>query len=108
MPNVDPALFDAEAWTSALEKYGRVTELSVTLHDADAQLVCGPIHPTSLFELFAEARYDPGLWADCVRRCLRQGEQRSAVIVTSPMGLAVAGISLVLNESIVGAAVAGY
>jgi signal transduction histidine kinase/ActR/RegA family two-component response regulator len=108
MPNLDPALFDAEAWTSALEKYGGVTQLSVTLHGADAQLVCGPTHPTSLFELFAEARYDPGLWADCVRRCLRQGEQRAAVIVTSPMGLAVAGTSLVLNESIVGAAVAGY
>jgi signal transduction histidine kinase/ActR/RegA family two-component response regulator len=108
MPHVDPALFDVEAWTAALEKYGRVTELSVTLHGADAQMICGPVHSTGLFELFAETRYESELWSDCVRRCLRQGEPRSAVIVAAPMGLAVGGIALVLDGTVVGAAVTGY
>ncbi len=108
MLQVDSAVFDVEAWTSALEKYGRVTGLTVFLHHAGAQAICGPIHSTALFDLLAETRCDPGLQSDCLHRCLRQSDQRSAIIVASPMGLAVGGISLVLNGTVVGAAVAGY
>src|SRR5439155_6857557 len=107
-PSASSSLFDTEAWTPALEKYARVTQLSVTLHDAGGQVICGPILPASLFELFADAQYDPGLWAKCLQGCLRQREPRAAVITASPLGLGVVGTSLVLNGTIVGAAIAGY
>src|SRR6266567_3539658 len=109
MSPVNPsALFDPEAWTPALEKYARVTQLSVTLYDIEGRVICGPILSTSLFKLFTDSKYDPGLWAECLNRCLKQREPRGSVIVAHPLGLGVVGVSLVLNGTIVGAAIAGY
>ena len=100
--------FSIEVWRPALEKYGSVTRLTVILFDAAGQMVCGPINTTPLFDAFAPATTDPGLFTECARGCLRQRERRSPTVVVKPSGLAVAGTPLFLNDEIVGAAVAGY
>lgn len=108
---IDPAgdgLFGSDLWQGTLEKYGSATHLTVRLFDADERAVFGPVHLTPLFQLFAEAGYDPGIFAECARRCIAQTEKRPAVLVSQFHGLAVVGASLVLEGSIVGAAVGGY
>jgi signal transduction histidine kinase len=85
-----------------------VTHLTVVLFDGQGQIVCGPINRTVLFDAFAQAASDPGLFAECAQRCLRPQERRSTVIVARRSGLAVVGTALVLNDQIVGAAVGGY
>jgi PAS domain S-box-containing protein len=61
-----------------------------------------------LFQLFDEAGYDPGIFAECARRCIMRTGKRPAVRVSRSHGLAVVGASLVLEGKIVGAAVGGY
>jgi signal transduction histidine kinase/CheY-like chemotaxis protein len=107
VPGEPPRLFDREAWTRALEKYASVTHLTVAVYDAAGQLTCGPINPTPLVELFARYDYDPGLFAECVRRGLRPG-RRKAIVVTHRSGLAATGAPLVLNGDVVGVVAAGY
>jgi PAS domain S-box-containing protein len=101
-------LFGSDLWAAALEKYASATHLTVRLFDADAHAVLDPIHPTPLFRLFDAAGYDPGIFAECTRRCLAQAESRPAVIVSQFHGLTVVGASLALEDRIVGAAVGGY
>ena len=101
-------LFSSDLWEIALEKYAKATRMTVKLFDAELRAVCGPIHPTALFQLFDETGYDPGIFAECGRRCLLQSQNRPAVIVSQFQGLAVVGTSLVLEGRIVGAAVGGY
>ncbi len=102
-------VFDIAVWAPALEKFGAVTQLSVALYGADGQIVYGPMPATPIVAAFAEYSYDPGVFAGCVRECLAQpSDSRPAVIVAPSSGLAVVGVSLVLDGHIVGAVVAGY
>lgn len=101
-------LFMPALWDSALEKFASVTHLTVQLFDVEARLALGPIHSTTLFQLFQERGYDPGIFGQCARRCLLQTDQRPAVLVSQTHGLATVGTSLMLEGTIVGAAVSGY
>ncbi len=100
---MDPAL-----WQPALASYGAVTGLTVTLFDANEQVVGVPVPETPLFAAFEGQGFHPGVFADCAHRCLLQAAGRPAVVVAPSYGLAVVGTSLVLDGTIVGAAVAGY
>lgn len=106
--NLDNALFSSDLWEAALEKYAGAAHLTVKLFDADQRAVFGPVHATPLFRLFDESRYDPGLFAECARRCIAQTDKRPSVLVSQFHGLAVVGTSLMLEGKIVGAAVGGY
>ncbi len=108
MPAAGQELFDRDTWSTALEKYGAATALTVTIYGLGGQIACGPLHPTPLFELFARHGYEPGILAECARRCLAQARDRPAVVVAPEYGLAVVGTSLVLEGETVGAAIAGY
>lgn len=109
MEEVPATRFDLAAWNSALDKFGAVTHLSVSLYGADGQIIGGPAPVTPLYAVFQEHGYDPGIFTECVRQCLAQSiDRRPAVIVAPASGLAVVGTSLVIDGAIVGAAVAGY
>jgi signal transduction histidine kinase/CheY-like chemotaxis protein len=101
-------LFDVEVWRPALDTYGAVTHLTVTLYDGRGRAVCESRPATPLFAVFQQQRYDNGLVGDCARRCLAHGEDRSPIVEGPFHGLAVVGTSLQLDGNIVGAAVAGY
>lgn len=105
---MDDTLFNSDLWKPALDKYAEVTGLSVELFGVDERLVLAAVHPTPLVKLFQKHGFEPGLFAECARRCLLQTSGRPAVAVAEEHGLTVVGTSLVLEGAIVGAAVAGY
>lgn len=105
---MDPALFGSELWKPALDKYAQATGLSVELFGTDGRLVLNSAYSTPLVGLFREHEVEPGLFAECARRCIAQTADRPAVVVAEGHGLTVVGTSLVLEGLIVGAAVAGY
>jgi len=105
---VDDKLFASDLWKPVLEKFTAVTGLTVELFDIDGRAALSSVHPTPLYALFQEQGYEPGLFADCARRCLMQTGARPAVVGADSRGLTVIGTSLVLNNAIVGAAVTGY
>ncbi|HVF58633.1 MAG TPA: hybrid sensor histidine kinase/response regulator [Thermoanaerobaculia bacterium] len=109
MPIPSETRFSSGLWRQALETFAEVTHLTVELYgDGGKRLVWGPVHPTPLFELFAEHGWDPGTFGDCARRCLAQGGARPAVTIARDHGLAVVGAPLVLGGEVVGAVVGGY
>jgi hypothetical protein len=102
-------IFSSELWRRALESFGSATHLTIKVFDADARVILGPLHTTPLFQLLeGTAKYDPGIFTECARRCLGQKNARPPVIFSEFFGLAVVGTSLMLDGEIVGAAVAGY
>jgi signal transduction histidine kinase/ActR/RegA family two-component response regulator len=105
---VSATLFSSELWKPALDKYAEASGLSVELFGADGRVVLNSMYSTPLVELFREYGFEPGLFAECARRCVSQTSDRPAVAVTESHGLTVVGTSLVLEGAIVGAAVAGY
>lgn len=105
---MDPGLFGSELWKPALDKYAEVTGLSVELFSADGRLVLSSAYATPLDALFRAHGFEPGLFAECARRCVTQTADRPAVAVAEGHGLTVVGTSLILEGMIVGAAVAGY
>jgi signal transduction histidine kinase/CheY-like chemotaxis protein len=105
---VNANLFDSDLWKPALDKYAEVTGLTVELFGVDGKSVqISEIH-TPLVKLFRKHGFEPGLVAECARRCLMQTSDRPAVAVAESHGLTVVGTSLMLDGVIVGAAVAGY
>ena len=105
---MDNPLFDADRWKPALSKFGQVTGLTVELFGADAELAMDAEYLMPLVRLFRKHAFEPGLFADCARRCLLQNGSRPAITVSEAHGLTVVGTSLVLEGAVVGAAVAGY
>jgi diguanylate cyclase len=105
---VDVNLFGSDLWKPALDKFAEVTGLNVQLYGADGQKVLGSNHLTPLVGLFREYGFEPGLFAECARRCVGQTTDRPLVAVAESHGLTVVGTSLLLEGAIVGAAVAGY
>lgn len=101
-------VFSSEVWEAALEKFADATGLTVNLFDADGSVAIGPVGSEKLFELFRDSGYEPELFAECARRCLRQSEERAAIKLVQRHGLGVVGTSLILEGHVVGAAVAGY
>ena len=102
------APFNVDTWHPALEKFGAVTRLTVTLYAEDGHAVLRGVPSTPLFALFEEHGYVPGILAECARQCLEQGESRPAVVIAPSYSLAVVGTSLMLEGRIIGAAVAGF
>lgn len=102
-------LFDARVWRPALTKFGAVTHLTVTIFDTQIRArCCDPAIPTSLFELFQNHDFTPGIMLDCARACLSQDAAQAAPVVRASYGLAAVGAPLVLEGHIVGAAVGAY
>ncbi|MEO8156393.1 MAG: response regulator [Betaproteobacteria bacterium] len=99
---------DSKLWIVALDKYTEVTGLTVVLFDVDERVVLRSTCVTPLVDLFGEFGFDPGLFAECARRCLKQLHSRPAIVVDGMHGLTAVGTSLVLEGEVVGAAVAGY
>ena len=105
---MDVNLFGSDLWKPALDKFAEVTGLNVQLYGVDGQKVLGSNHLTPLVGLFREYGFEPGLFAECARRCVSQTTDRPLVAVAESHGLTVVGTSLLLEGAIVGAAVAGY
>lgn len=102
------ALFSAERWNPALDKYTEATGLSVELFDASGKMILDTPRLSSLNALFREYGFEPGLFAECASRCLRQAAGRPALVVAESHGLTVVGTTLALEGEIVGVGVAGY
>lgn len=105
MSQDDESFFPLGAWPPALEKYAAVVNLTVQLYDSAGGLVCGSIFPTPLFELVARGG-NPLEFADCAATCLAQTGHE--IIIHGEDGITVLGVSLRLDNTIVGAAVTGY
>ncbi len=101
-------LFSSERWNPALDKFTEATGLSVELFDAGGQIILNPPRLSPLDALFREHGFEPGLFAECASRCLRQTAERPALFVTESHGLTVVGTTLPFAGEILGVAVAGY
>ena len=80
-------LFTSDLWRTALDKYAEATGLTVELFGVNAQVVLASVHATPLVALFREFGFEPGLFAECARRCLSQTGTRPAVAVAESHGM---------------------
>jgi diguanylate cyclase (GGDEF)-like protein len=102
-------VFDLTGWSTALLKYGAVTQLTVSLYDTDAQCIAGPSPAMPLTVALQQSSYDPGLFSECVHACLAQPpDRRRPYVAAQPSGLAVIGVALRLDDRVIGVVVAGY
>jgi len=101
-------LFRTGVWVPAMEKFGAVTHLTVTVFGCDESVVCGPVPSTPLHAFFEGHRYDPELTRECALQCLAQTGDRLPIVMADAAGLAVVGTAITLDDEVVGAAVAGY
>jgi diguanylate cyclase len=108
MGTTDEVLFNGEVWRPALETFAAVTNLTVAAYGADRTVVCGPVNPTPLFDLFTEHAYDSGIFHECASRSLAGALPAPSLSVVPEYGLSVIGTPLVLEDETVGALVAGY
>jgi signal transduction histidine kinase/DNA-binding NarL/FixJ family response regulator len=100
--------FGSDSWRTALDRYAEATGMTVRVYGADAQVALDSAHITPLVSLYREHGFDPGLFDTCARRCLMQTYARPIVLADEQHGLTVIGAPLVLEDVVVGAAVAGY
>src|SRR5262245_60233884 len=100
------SLFEVARWIPALEKYGAATQLTVQVYDQSGTLVVGPISPTPLFTLLTAGQLT-SRFSQCARECLVSSET-SSVMLSKGGGLAVVGTPLRLDDTLMGAAVAGF
>jgi signal transduction histidine kinase/ActR/RegA family two-component response regulator len=105
---MDDTLFGSALWKPVLEKYSAVTSLTVELFDNQGRLVLPLDRTTPLYRLLHDRNADNGLFGRCAAQALLQTGLRPAVIESDTHGLLAVGVSLVLEDEIVGAAVAGY
>lgn len=105
---MDDGLFGSDLWKPALDKYALATGLTVELFCLEGRIGLGSAHLAPFVALFREYGFEPGLFAECARRCLDQTHLRPPIVVHEAHGLNVIGTSLVLDGTVVGAAVAGY
>ena len=75
MSRTDDVLFNADVWRPALEKFAAVTNLTVVAYGADHRIVCGPVHPTPLFDLFSSLEGPDERRLDFFSRYRLGGEQ---------------------------------
>ncbi len=101
-------LFGSERWNPALDKFTEATGLSVEVFGARGQIILHPPRLSPLDALFREYGFEPGLFAECASRCLRQTVARPALFVAEAHGLTVVGTTLPFEGEILGVAVAGY
>ena len=108
MSRTDGVLFDDARWRPALETFAAVTNLTVVAYGADQKVVCGPVNPTPLYDLFTAHAYDAGIFSECASQSLAGALPAPSLSVAPAYGLSVIGTPLVLEEETVGALVAGY
>jgi diguanylate cyclase (GGDEF)-like protein len=108
MSRTDDVLFNAEVWRPALEKFAAVSNLTIVAYGADHRVVCGPVHPTPLFDLFTEHAHDAGIFSECANRSLNGALPSPSLSVVPAYGLSVIGTPLLLEDETVGALVGGY
>jgi signal transduction histidine kinase len=106
--DADGPLFEIDVWRPAIEKFAAASNLTVIVYALDERVVCGPVLPTALFQTLHSEGFDPRALLECAHRCLGQSVGGRPAVVVSAHGIAVVGASLVLDNRIVGAAVAGY
>jgi diguanylate cyclase (GGDEF)-like protein len=108
MSRTDDVLFNGDVWRPALEKFAAISNITLVVYGADQHVVCGPISPTPLYDLFTAHSYDPGIFNECANRALTGALPTPSLSVVPAYGVSVIGTPLILEDETVGALVGGY
>ena len=103
----DPRPFETEAWSRALAKYSAATQLTVEIIALDGTRLVEILSMTPVFAALRGSGRDPGLFGACAHRCFG-GDNAAGPVVEERYGLAVVGVPLRLDGTVVAAAVGGY